>query len=92
MKQIDGNNRFWQVNLTLTSDNDPVLHALTEQMRKKTYPDAQGWKRLGMLLIKLGKFDKAQEVYGILLDQTTTDRGKAFIYHQHGWVNKNQGA
>ncbi|CAF1356423.1 unnamed protein product [Rotaria sordida] len=91
MKQIDGNNRFWQVDLTLTSDNDLELHALTEHMRKETYPEEKGWNRLGMLLIKLGQFDKAQEVYNVLLEQTTTDRKKSLIYHQLGWVKKRQG-
>src|SRR6478736_603000 len=35
IKQIDGNNRLWQVDLILTGDNDPPLHALTESMRKE---------------------------------------------------------
>jgi hypothetical protein len=29
LKQIDKNNRLWEVNLTLTGDNDPQLHALS---------------------------------------------------------------
>jgi hypothetical protein len=36
IKQIDKNDRLWQVNLILTGDSDPQLHALTEQMRKET--------------------------------------------------------
>ncbi|CAF4936030.1 unnamed protein product, partial [Rotaria sp. Silwood1] len=91
MKQIDGNNQLWQVDLTLTSDNDPDLHALTEQTRKDTYPHLEGWDRLGMLLIKLGQFSKAQEVYHILLDQAMTDREKAHIYHMLGMVKDGQG-
>ncbi|CAF3490181.1 unnamed protein product [Rotaria sordida] len=69
MKQIDGNNRLWQVDLTLTSGNDPELHALTEQMRKETYPQKKGWDRLGMLLIKLGQFNKAQEIVSITIEK-----------------------
>ncbi|CAF0966834.1 unnamed protein product [Rotaria sordida] len=91
MKQIDGNNRLWQVDLTLTSGNDPELHALTEQMRKETYPQKKGWDRLGMLLIKLGQFNKAQEVYDVLLDQATIDTEKSSIYNQLGWVKDGQG-
>ena len=49
IKQLDGNTRLWQVDLILTSDNDPQLHALTEHIRKETYPDLKGWKRLGEL-------------------------------------------
>ncbi|CAF2396782.1 unnamed protein product [Rotaria sp. Silwood2] len=91
MKQINTNKDLWQVDLTLTSDNDPELHVLTEQIRKDTYPDAEEWNRLGMLLIEPGYFDKAQEVYDILLDQIMTDREKPFVCHQLGWVKKDQG-
>ncbi|CAF4879979.1 unnamed protein product [Rotaria sp. Silwood1] len=91
MTQIDGNNRLWQVDLTLTSDNDPTLHALTEQMRKEIYPEREGWDRLGELLIKLGQFHNAQEVYNVLLDQTNTDLEKAYIYHMLGRLNNGQG-
>ncbi len=44
IKQIDiKNNRLWQVDLTLTSDNDPQLYALTQYIRKETFPHLQGW-------------------------------------------------
>jgi hypothetical protein len=56
---MGGNNRLSQVDLTLTSDNDPQLHALTERMREETFPHVNGWHRLGELRIKLGQFDKA---------------------------------
>ncbi|CAF1381443.1 unnamed protein product [Rotaria sp. Silwood1] len=91
IKQIDGNNRLWQVNLMLTDDNDPEIHALTEYMREEIYSEAQGWDRLGLLLIKLGKFDKAQEVYDILLGETTTDQEKALMYHRLGMIKNSQG-
>ncbi|CAF1539712.1 unnamed protein product, partial [Rotaria sp. Silwood1] len=91
MKQLDGNNRLWQVNLILTGDNDQDLHMLTEQMRKEIHPDKKGWDRLGHLLIKLGQFNKAEEVYDILLEQTTIDLEKASINHMLGMVKHGQG-
>ena len=91
IKQIDGNDRLWQVELTLTGDQDPQLHALTEYIREETSPHEIGWKRLGQLLIKLGRFDKAQQVYDVLLAQASDDREKANIYHQLGMVKKGQG-
>jgi tetratricopeptide (TPR) repeat protein len=90
IKQIDGNNRLWQVDLILTSDLDRQLHALTEHIRKETFPHMKGWYRLGQLLMKLGQFDKAQEVYEAMLAQTTDDREEASIYHQLGWIKNNQ--
>jgi hypothetical protein len=69
VKQIDGNNRLWQVDLILTIDIDPQLQALTELMREET-DGPTGWHRLGQLMIKLGQFNKAEELYKILLKQT----------------------
>ncbi|CAF1344551.1 unnamed protein product [Rotaria sp. Silwood1] len=86
MKQIDENNRRWQVDLTLTSDNDPDLNALTERMREETYPEKEGWDHLGNLLIKLEQFNNAEEVYDILLHRTRTDAKKALMNHMLGMV------
>jgi hypothetical protein len=36
IKQLHKNNRLWQINLTLTNDNDPQLYALTERLREET--------------------------------------------------------
>ncbi|CAF1491796.1 unnamed protein product [Rotaria sp. Silwood1] len=91
IKQIDGNDCLWEVDLTLTIDNDPDLQILTEQMRKETYPEQKGFSRLGALLIKLGQFNKAEEVCGVLLDQTKTNSGKASIYDMLGMVKRGQG-
>ncbi|CAF4485596.1 unnamed protein product [Rotaria sp. Silwood2] len=91
IQQIDENNRIWQVNLVLTDDSDPEIRALTEYMREEIYSEAKGWDRLGLLLIKLGKFDNAQEVYDILLDETTTNQEKALMYHRLGVIKNSQG-
>ncbi|CAF1271764.1 unnamed protein product [Adineta steineri] len=91
IRQIDDNDRLWQVKLTLTCDHDPQLHILTEQIRAETSPHEIGWKRLGQLLIKLGQFDKAQQVYDVLLIQTSNHQEKANIYHHLGMVKKGQG-
>jgi tetratricopeptide (TPR) repeat protein len=90
VKQLDGNNRLWQVDLTLTSDSDPQLHDLTERMQEETN-GSTGWHRLGRLLIKLGQFNKAEELYEILLKQTTDEDEKAHLYHMLGLIKKNQG-
>jgi tetratricopeptide (TPR) repeat protein len=91
IKQIHGNNRLWQVDLTWTSDKDPQLHALIERMRAETFPHLKGWHRLGSLLLKLSQPDKAQDVYQILLEQASSDREKAPIYHNLGMTKYKQG-
>jgi tetratricopeptide (TPR) repeat protein len=85
IKQIDRNNRLWQVDLLLTSDNDPEFQALTERMREETFPNLKGWERLGNLLIKLGQFNKAQQVCEVLLDQASDEHEEA------GRVKDDQG-
>jgi tetratricopeptide (TPR) repeat protein len=91
VKQIDKNDRLWQVDLTLTDDNDPQLQALTERMREETSSGCEGWLRLGELMIKLGQFNKAEELYDILLQQKTDIGEKANLFHQLGWIKTDQG-
>jgi tetratricopeptide (TPR) repeat protein len=90
VKQIDKNDRLWQVDLTLTIDNDPQLLALTKCMQEET-KGSTGWLRLGKLMIKLDHFDQAEELYEILLQQTTNEGEKAHLFHQRGWIKNNQG-
>jgi tetratricopeptide (TPR) repeat protein len=91
VKQMDENTRLWQIDLTLTSDNDPELHVLTDRMREETFPNARGWYRLASLLLKMGQPDKAQQVYEVLIEQTSTDREKAPIYCLLGWIKYDLG-
>ncbi|CAF0843495.1 unnamed protein product [Adineta steineri] len=91
IEAMDGNNHLYNVNLTLTNDNDQDLRTLTDHIRQETFPDNEGWERLGLLLIKMGQFNKAQKVYEILLHQTTDESDKSPIYHQLGSIKRNQG-
>jgi tetratricopeptide (TPR) repeat protein len=90
LKQLDANKRLWQVDLTLTGENDPQLHALTERMQEET-KGSTGWLRLGKLMVRLGQFNKAEELYEILLKQTTDEREKSHLYHMLGLIKRNQG-
>jgi tetratricopeptide (TPR) repeat protein len=85
------NHQLFRVELMLTSDNDQDLRRLTDRIREETFPNSRGWYRLGSVLLKVGQFDKAQQVYGILLEHATEESGKAPIYHQLGLIKYNQG-
>jgi tetratricopeptide (TPR) repeat protein len=91
VKQIDGNSRLWRVDLTLTRDNDPQLQALTESMQEETASGYKGWYRLGQLMIKLGQFNKAEELYDILLKQVTNEGEKGDLFHHLGLIMDRQG-
>ena len=91
IKSMDENNPLWQVHLTLSSDNDQELRTLTERIREDIFPDSKGWHRLGMLLLKMGEPKKAQQVYEVMLEQTTDDYEKAGIYGQLGRTTYKEG-
>ena len=88
---MDGNPRLFQVELTLTGDDDKDLRQLTDYIRKETCPDEEGWLRLGEVLRRMGQFDKSEEVYQILLEQTTNESKMAPIYGQIGLAKYSQG-
>jgi tetratricopeptide (TPR) repeat protein len=82
---------LWKVNLSLTSDRDPLLKRLTDHMRI-SLGSGNGWRRLGQLMIKLGQFDKAMEIYKILLKTVDLDdkTETAFLHNQLGYVFKQK--
>jgi tetratricopeptide (TPR) repeat protein len=81
--------RLWQVQLSLTNDNDEDLRNLTDYIRQAT-EGVTGWDRLGKLLLKLGDFDKAEEVFQVIIDnRTESDMEKCgHSYHMMGIVKK----
>jgi tetratricopeptide (TPR) repeat protein len=91
VKQIEKtNDRLWQVELTLTDDHDPQLQELTKSMQAET-EGPTGWFRLGRLMIKVAQFDKAQQVFEMILDQTTDENEKGAIYYYLGYIKMDQG-
>jgi tetratricopeptide (TPR) repeat protein len=92
IKSMGKNQRLIQVDLTLTGeDDDKDLRKLTDRIREETFPDSSGWYRLGWALYKMGQIQKSQQVYEVLLDQTTDERNKSPIYHQLGLMKYEQG-
>ena len=90
IKKMDNNDSLYQVDLKLTADDDQQLRTLTERIRKEVV-GGTGWQRLGQLLIKLSQFDKAEELYNVLLEQTSDEGEKAIYYNQLGYIKNNQG-
>lgn len=70
INQID--NHFWQVNLTLTNDNDAQLKHLTDYVRQEL-GGANGSHSLVSLLIKMGDFSNAEQISHTLF-QTASNR------------------
>jgi tetratricopeptide (TPR) repeat protein len=91
IKSMSENHRLFEVELTLTTDDDKDLRVLTDCIREETFPNSEGWFRLGLVLLQMGQPKKAQQVYEILLEQATDESEKAPIYNQLGRVKHNQG-
>ena len=90
IKQIDENNRLYQVELTLTSDDDPQLRILAKRTREEAR-GGTGWQTIGILLLKINQFDKAEELYPVLLEQASDEGQKARYYNQLGYIRDHQG-
>jgi tetratricopeptide (TPR) repeat protein len=90
IKQIDKNNPLYQIDLTITSDDDPQLRMVTESIRAEA-GCGTGWDRLSTLLMKIGQFDMAEELYTVLLKQTFDEGQKALYYVSLGYVKNDQG-
>ncbi|CAF1322944.1 unnamed protein product [Rotaria sp. Silwood1] len=90
VRKIDPKNPLYEVDLKLTADDDQQLHQLTNRIRQETC-GRTGWDRMGQLLVRIGQFDKAEELYTALLEQASEDSDKAHIYHNLGIVKSQQG-
>ncbi|CAF4186389.1 unnamed protein product [Rotaria sordida] len=82
--------RLWQVNLTLTGDDDNELNTLTSHLREEDC-GTKGWTRLGRILVILGDSAKAELLYTILLDKASSDYGRVEYNNQLGTVYNNMG-
>ncbi|CAF5175922.1 unnamed protein product, partial [Rotaria magnacalcarata] len=87
--QTSSNSRLWEVQLTITDERDPQLYTLTNRIKEEI--DGEGWDRMGKLMLKLGHFNQAEELYNELLKGASTDSDIAYIYHQLGWLKVDQG-
>jgi tetratricopeptide (TPR) repeat protein len=90
ISKIDNTNSLYQVNLKLTADDDQDLRILTNRIQREVASET-GWQQLGLLLIKLSQFDKAEELYNVLLKQTLNQGEKATYYNQLGQIQYGQG-
>ncbi|CAF1161747.1 unnamed protein product [Adineta steineri] len=90
IKQMNKNNQLYHVELELTSDDDQQLRSLTDRIREEA-SGSTGWKRLGKLLLTTGQFNKAEELYNVLLAQTSDEGEKLHYYNQLGYIKHKQG-
>ncbi|CAF0808369.1 unnamed protein product [Adineta steineri] len=90
IKQMDNKNQLYQVELELISDDDHQLRLLTDRIREEA-GGSTGWKKLGNLLLQLGQFNEAEELYNVLLEHTSDDDEKVHYYNQLGYAKNEEG-
>ncbi|CAF1197628.1 unnamed protein product [Adineta ricciae] len=91
VKPIQGNEEVYEVKLSLTSDNDEKLRVLTEQIRKESFPDGEGWKRLGLVFSNIGQLDIAEQIYRVTVHEKFAGCLQADTYNQLGTIKHQQG-
>ncbi|CAF1469538.1 unnamed protein product [Adineta steineri] len=81
----------WSVNLTMTGVTDDQLQRLAEHLRKEIQ-GSNPLDRLGKLLIKMGEFDKAEEIVKTLLKTISNVDRKQIVslYNQFGYICKEK--
>ncbi|CAF3955026.1 unnamed protein product [Rotaria sp. Silwood1] len=89
IKQAVNNNRLWEVQLTLTDNNDPQLSTITRRIRGETR-GSTGWDRMGQLMLKMGHLNQAEELYNDLLKNSSSDSDRGHIYHMLGYLKNDQ--
>ncbi|CAF1197662.1 unnamed protein product [Adineta ricciae] len=91
VKPMQENEEVYEVELLLTSDNDEELRVLTEQIRKESFPDAEGWKRLGLVFSNIGQLDIAEQIYRVTVNEKFAGCLQADTYNQLGTIKYKQG-
>ncbi|CAF3008071.1 unnamed protein product [Rotaria sp. Silwood2] len=79
----DHTDRLWQVNLTLVGNDNHELDKVTSPIRKEL-SWATGWSQLGHILIQLDDPTKAEKLYKILLEKTSSDEERSNYNYQLG--------
>lgn len=89
--RIDDNSLLYEVYLRLTADDDEQLRTLSDRIRKEIEGETS-WERMGKLLNKLSQFDTAEEIFNILVEQTSDEDEKAIFYNNIGDIKNSQGS
>ncbi|CAF4213148.1 unnamed protein product, partial [Adineta steineri] len=90
MKQIT--ERSWEVDLTLTSNNDEQVICLTDVLRQETR-ETVGWLRLAQLMSGMGDFDQAKYIHNKIFELTPENdiSTRARIYVELGNIDNEFG-
>ncbi|CAF1309314.1 unnamed protein product [Rotaria magnacalcarata] len=90
IRKLDNTRPLYQIELKLTSNDNKQLREFIEHIRDEV-SDATNWHLLGLLLMKMGQFDKVEELYMALIEQKFHDCDRVVFYEQLGSMKWHQG-
>ncbi|CAF1093481.1 unnamed protein product [Adineta ricciae] len=90
IEQRTGDSRIWDVKLRLTGHEDKKLNDLMEQIRREIEGPTPKYK-LGTLMIKVGEYKKAEEIFDDLLKHEKDQQHKAELNYQLASIKYKQG-
>ena len=79
----------YKVELTLTDENDPQLTGLTHRMREELAES--GWHQMGRLMLQVGDFNGAEQLYMEFLNNTDNEQVRSASFNHLGSAKMNQG-
>jgi tetratricopeptide (TPR) repeat protein len=91
IEKIDNNDRLYEVELKLITDDDQQLRILTNLIKEKTYSKGKGWYRMSMFLISLGQYQQAEDVCMTAQEELYDDTEKMDLYNILGRIKCDQG-
>ena len=83
-------NPMWEVHLILVGENDQDIGELTRYISDEM-GSLTGWSRLGEIFMKMGHYEKAEELYQVLLDKASSKTERAYYLNQLGLAYANMG-
>ncbi|CAF3308709.1 unnamed protein product [Rotaria sp. Silwood2] len=86
-------NNLWIVRLKLTGNNDFQIQRLTRFLRREVQGPT-GWHRLGQLMVRMGRWERAKNIYQILLEKVDEMDTKelAFLHSMLGTCSEELGS
>jgi tetratricopeptide (TPR) repeat protein len=90
IQRKDQGTPYFEVTLSLTEDKDTELQNVMAQIDGDTRT-FDGWERMGHLLIKVGQPNKAEELFRILLENTSNADDFGRYYHGLAMTKGDQG-
>ena len=88
--KMDPKALLYQVNLELTTDDDEELRMLTDVLQEES-THKKGYERLALIMVSTAQYDKAEELFNLLLDQPASLDTKARHYSNLSTIKLSQG-